>query len=330
MNDNNPDQDLRDLFAETAAGIRPRGTLDDIRTRTEKVDPMTRRWFLPAMTAAAVMTLVIGGSFWFTQRSDDTAAGPAGTPSGSAAPITEQAVPVYYLGAAAQGDRLYREFQKQRVCATAECLATAAARTAVSGAPFDPDYRTPWPAGTDVAAATWDGDVLTVDVTGDDLADRPQGLDEGAAGLAIEQLIYSAQGGLGQGRVPVQLLLNGERTPTVLGVATSEPLAAGDELDVLAPVQISSPTDGQTLPAGTVTVTGVAAAFEATVSWELLVGGDAVVQSGFATAAECCKLAPYEFTVQLEPGRYTLVVHDTDESGLGNPMNQDTKELVVE
>lgn len=318
--------DLKQLFAEATANIRPQGTYDDIRTRTEKVDPMARRWFLPTIAAAAMMALVIGGAFWITRDQNDPAAGPANTPT-----TTERAVPVYYVGAAAQGDRLFREFQKQRVCAGAECLLLASARSAVSGTPQDGDYRNPWPAGTSVASASYDGDVLTVDLTGDQLGELPQGLRGSDGSLAVEQLIYSAQAGLGQGRVPVQLLVDGSRTPTVLGVPTAEPLAAAEELDVLAPVQISSPGDGQAFPAGDVKVTGVAAVFEANVLWELLVGGDAVVKSGFATAAECCKHAPYEFVLEdLEPGTYTLVVHDEDMSGEGRPVNRDTKEIVVE
>jgi hypothetical protein len=99
----------------------------------------------------------------------------------------------------------------------------------------------------------------------------------------------------------------------------------------MAPVQVTSLLNGQTVPAGDLEVEGVAAASEANVQWELLVGGDAVVQSGFATAAECCTLSPYSFTVKdLQPGTYTLVVHDSDESGEGRPTNQDSKEIVVE
>ncbi len=318
--------DLKKLFAEATADIRPQGTYDDIRTRTEKVDPMARRWFLPTIAAAAMTALVIGGAFWITQDRNDPSAGPANTPS-----TTERAVPVYFVGDAAQGDRLFREFQKQQVCAGAECLLEAAATTAVSGTPEDGDYRNPWPAGTGIASASYDGDVLTIDLTGDELDELAPGLSGSDGSLAVEQLIYSAQAGLGQGRVPVQLLVNGARTTTVLGVPTNEPLAAAEELDVLAPVQISTPSDGQVFPAGDVKVTGVAAVFEANVLWELLVGGDAVVKSGFSTAAECCKHAPYEFILEdLEPGTYTLVVHDEDMSGLGNPVNQDTREIVVE
>ena len=77
-------------------------------------------------------------------------------------------------------------------------------------------------------------------------------------------------------------------------------------------------------------VTGLASAFEANVVWELT-QGDRVVRHGFTTAAECCTLSPYSFTVTATPGDYTLVVHDTDESGgEGIGTNQDTKNITVE
>ena len=153
-------------------------------------------------------------------------------------------------------------------------------------------------------------------------------MDAATAELAIQQLVFSAQAGLGEGRVPVQLLLDGQHTNTVLGVPASEPLAAAVEDDVLAPVQITAPEQGGEVPSP-VEVSGRAAAFEANVVWEVLAGGT-VVEEGFATAEEGCTLAPYSFTIDgLEPGSYTLVVHDEDMSGEGGPVNKDTKEFTV-
>lgn len=328
MNDHD---DLRQLFADATSDVRPQGSLDDILDRTKKVDPMTRRWFLPVVAAAAVIGLAIGGAVWLSRDSSPSSSTPppAGSPSGnpSSGTSTVVAVPVYYLGATAHGTRLYREFHRQPVDECANCLLLASADAAVSGTPDDPDYTNSWPAGTKINSATYDGNVLTIDLH---QSDGPVELVDRGAELAIQQLIYSAQAGLGKGRVPVQLLVDGEHVPTILGVPTAEPLAADDELDVLAPVQISSPGNGMKVPAGELKVTGVAAAFEANVVWELMVGGDTVVKNGHATAAECCTLAPYEFTITgLEPGTYTLVVHDEDMSGEGRPVNQDTKEFTV-
>lgn len=338
---NTPDDDLRQLFADATSDIRPQGSLDDILDRTKKVDPMTRRWFLPVVAAAAVIGFVISGAVWIAHDSSSPKNGaPSGPPTTgvtTGVATTERAVPVYFVGDAVQDKRLYREFQKRQVCGGAVCLLEASAKAAVAGSPEDGDYSNPWPEGADVLSAKFDGDMITIDLTGPHTTGNRSGMEGTPASssgisnvISVQQLIYSAQAGLGKGRVPVQLLLDGKHAPVIMGVNTSEPLAAADELDVLAPVQITSPANGATVKAGSVTIEGVAATFEANVVWEILVGGDAVVKNGHTTAAECCKLAPYSFTVDLEPGSYTIVVHDEDMSGSGRPVNQDTKDIVVD
>jgi hypothetical protein len=113
-------------------------------------------------------------------------------------------------------------------------------------------------------------------------------------------------------------------------VPISEPLAQGDAADVLAQVWIVEPADGAEVESGSaVEVSGLAAAFEATVQWELKQGGK-VVADGFTTAEECCTMAPYSFKVTAPPGQYTLVVHDTDPSGgEGFAPWEDTKRVTV-
>ncbi|MFL6022578.1 MAG: Gmad2 immunoglobulin-like domain-containing protein [Marmoricola sp.] len=342
MNDN--DENLRELFADATADIRPHGSLDDILDRSKKVDPMARRWFLPVVAAAAVIGFVIGGAVWLSNDSDSPGGpGPAGGPSGNATEGTgtvTATVPVYFVGATTQGKRLYREFQTEQVCRDADCLLEASARSAVAGTPDDPDYTNPWPAGSTVKSATYDGNVLTVDLHGPQTTADHGGIQGDPANsgggrtspdLAVQQLIYSAQAGLGKGRVPVQLLLDGQKVDSIMGTPAQAPLLASDGDTVLAPVQISSPGNGMTVGTGDLKVTGVASTFEANVVWELLVGGDAVVDQGHTTATECCTLSPYEFTIKdLKPGSYTLVVHDEDMSGEGRAVNQDTKEIVVQ
>lgn len=329
--DSRDDADLRALLHETAEQITPQGTLDEIKERT--MTSNKRRWVLPTLAAAAAMAMVVGGIGWML-RDDDSPSGspgPAQTPSGDAtgAPTVSRAVPVYLVGDAAQGTRLFREFENQDVCTASDCLVKAAVISSIVEASTDPDYRSLWPSGSGLHDIELSDDLITVDLEGN-VHDRPSGMSQDDADLAIQQVIYSAQAAYGKGRVPVQLMLDGGHTDTVLGVPASEPLAAADELDVLAPVQVSTPANGATVKAGAVKVEGLAATFEANVVWEVMVGGDAVVKNGFTTAAECCTLAPYSFTVDLEPGTYTIVVHDTDESGEGRPVNTDTREITVE
>lgn len=336
MNDTPSDADVRHVLHDAVADVQPRGTLDDIRSRTDKVVPM-KRWFLPTIAVAAVMAAVLGGAFWLANDDGQkTAPGPAGPPSSTSDPetpgtspsgaTTHRAVPVYWVGRTAHGDRLFREFQDQQVCDAEDCLLKAAVVTAMSGRPQDADYRAPWPDGTGLGTLTFEGGTLTIGLTGP-VHDRPSGMSASEAELAVEQLIYSAQAGLGKGRVPVQLLLDGKHTDTILGVPASEPLAAGNADDVLSPVQVDTPEDGAVVD-GTFTVSGRAAAFEANVQWELKQGAT-VVKHGFTTAQECCTLSPYSFDVTAPPGDYTLVVHDEDASGEGRPVNQDTKEITV-
>jgi hypothetical protein len=330
----NPDDDVRRALHDAVSDVQPYGTLDDIRSRTDKVVPM-KRWFLPTIAVAAVMAAVVGGAFWLV-NDDDTSGSAGPSPSGpshtASTPATSggtetRAVPVYYVGSTAHGDKLFREFQQKDVCAEVECLLKAAAVAAVNGQPNDPDYRTLWPDGSTVGAVSQDGDTIVVDLAAG-VHDRPSGMSAQDAGLAVQQLVYSAQAAVGQGRLPVQLLVNGQHSDTVLGVPASEPLAADNPDDVLAPVQVDSPADGASV-SGSFTVSGRAATFEANVVWELM-QGSTVVKHGFTTAQECCTLSPYEFKVTAPPGDYTLVVHDTDESGEGRPVNQDTKEITVQ
>jgi hypothetical protein len=234
------------------------------------------------------------------------------------------AVPVYYVGETSRGPRLYREFHRPAGGAPA----AEAVHEAVAGDPQDPDYTTLWPAGSDVQHVELSGDTIVVDLGGAALHDRPAGLTEDQAKMSVEQVIYTAQAAY-QKRAPVRLLLDGQITDTVLGVPTSEPLAQGDADSTLAQVWIIEPAQGATVQSG-FKVSGLAAAFEANVQWELK-QGDTVVKKGFTTARECCTMAPYSFTVKAPPGDYTLVVHDDDASGGEGPAPwQDTKQITVQ
>jgi hypothetical protein len=154
-------------------------------------------------------------------------------------------------------------------------------------------------------------------------------MSEQEAAMAVEQVIYSAQAALQQGRPPVQLMIDGQRTDMVLGVPASEPLAEGDALDVLAQVWVIDPAEGAEVSVP-FEVSGLANAFEANVQWELM-QGDTVVKDGFTTAEEAFTMAPYSFRVKdVPPGDYTLVVHDSDPSGgEGFAPWVDTKNITV-
>lgn len=336
------EQRLRELLNDAVSDVEPRSGLDAIQSRTKVSTMSTRPWFLAAgaavaATAATIAAFAVLGDTQTTSSNPDPVA--SGTPSPNTAsespskdpsPIVEDVtVPVYYLGETGQGPRLYREFHT----VPGGDEPTAAVDQAISRTPDDPDYFTPWPDSASVGRVDSDGEIITIDLQADGgaagLRNRPRGMDESVAAMAIEQVIYTAQAALQEGRPAVQFLINGERTDMVLGVPTSEPLAQGDETSTLALVWIIDPAEGATVSSG-FEVSGIGAFFEANVVWELR-QGNKVVKDGFTTAEECCRMAPYSFTVDAPPGDYTLVVTDSDASGgaEGFPPFQDTKNLTI-
>lgn len=252
---------------------------------------------------------------------------PTAGPDAATSPL-----PVYYVAATGAGPRLFREFHDSPGAADPAGATRTALDDALSGNALDPDYGSSWPGGTTATSATFDdggAGLITVDLSGSgDLGGRPGGLDGAGARAAVQQLVFTAQAGFGS-RAPVRFLLDGASTPTLLGVPTAEPVAAGDLMTEQGTVWVISPQDGDTVD-GSFTVEGRGAFFEATVSWQLLQDGT-TVQEGFSTATECCTLAPYSFTVSdVAPGDYVLRVYDADVSGgEGGPEAQDTKRITV-
>lgn len=347
------DERMRRLLDAAVSDVEPGEALGSIHART-KVSSMQRKrsWILGAGAAVVATAATVAA---VTVLSDSTTPGGGGDPGPAAgtspspreskkaaekpSPTKEpseetaapaaQTVPVYYVGDTSRGVRLYREFHRVDLV-DGDPVSTALAE-AVSTDPTDPDYRTDWPGG--VTAAVVDAppsDVITIDVqtSGEPLRERPGGMSQEEAEIAVEQLIYTAQAAK-QSRDPVQFFLDGGRTDTLLGVPVSEPLSQGDPTDVLAQVWIIEPSEGAavTVP---FEVSGLAAAFEANVQWELM-QGDRVVKRGFTTAEECCTMAPYSFKIKdAPPGEYTLVVHDSDPSGgEGFAPWEDTKRVTV-
>jgi hypothetical protein len=228
-------------------------------------------------------------------------------------------VPVYFLGDTAQGTRLFREFRRYQGVAGWSKLRIAV-NGAILGDTTDPDYRSGFPKGTS-AQVSLGPSTVTVDLRGDDdLTVR-----RADAEITLQAIVHTVDGAL-QASTPVEFEIDGARASTVLGVDTAQPLTRAATDDVQAPVWVVDPSNESTVDSP-FTVTGQAATSEANVQWELK-DGDRAVRRGFTTADECCTTSPYSFTVTAPPGTYTLVVHDTDESG-GGKVNADTKEVTV-
>ena len=347
------DSDLARLLGEAVDDVEPADRLGEIRARTSSPASQRRWWYAggAALAAAAAVTAVaVLGPGTTPTSAPDPAEQPSATPTPSTSPTTDPSpttpttpappvaetvtAAVYYVGDTPRGPRLYREFQA--LSGDGSVPLAPAIRAAVEGDPDDPDYRSPWAGtGATLVGATGDAELVTVDLAGDlagDLRLRPGGLDPAEAALAVEQVVRTAQAGVGSA-APVQLLLDGQRTDQLLGVPVAEALAQGEDLDVLALVSISDPAEGEQVE-GTFTARGRASSFEATVPWEVRDDTGAVVLDGFSTAEGWMeRLYPWEAEVDvsgLEPGRYTFVALTSDPSDgeSGGPMT-DTRTIVV-
>jgi len=292
---------------------------------------------LAALLAASVVVLAGCGTEDEPQASDPNPAEPSSqateepsdSPSASdtatAAPETV-AVPLYFVGTTPTGPRLFREFRNVEADNPVdEALALLAA-----GDALDPDYSTLLPGGTPTlvqAEAGPDGAIgVNVPV---EWAERPDGMSEKEAKLAVQQMVYTVQGGL-QTRAPVEFYSDG-LTP-MFGIDRSW-FKAAPQNDVLAFVNITEPAEGAQV-SGTFTASGVANSFEATVPWEIRDQGGAKVLEGFATADGWGDhLYPWQTQVDvssLGPGTYTFVAMTDDASdGEGAGPTEDTRTIVV-
>lgn len=249
----------------------------------------------------------------------------AGGSSSSAAQVT---VPVYFVGDTPAGPRLYREFHR----VAAGDPVGAALDLAASGDAGDPDYRTLLPDGDFDGTGTTAGDTIEVPLPDDSWTRAPSGLSPTEAVLAIQQLVYTAQGVL-QSRAPVVFTDGDGNATQILGVASEDGFTAAPPLRTLALVNITEPAEGQHV-GDSLTASGVASSFEATVPWEVRDASGDVVLEGAATAEGWMdKLYPWSAEISLadlSPGTYTFVARTDDPSdGEGPGPTQDTRTFVV-
>lgn len=312
---------MRALLEDSVAGVEPRRSLETIRARTSAQRHRRRAGGVMGAVVATAATIAVVAALTHGLGST-TGDSPAASRDRSTAASGPESL-VYFVGETGSGARLFAESHR---ASSAEVALDEAVSDAVAGRATDPDYHSPWPTGTTLERAQLSDGVLSVDLSGP-VAGLPAGTTRADASLALQQLVYTAQNAV-EDTLPVTFLLNGQRTRTLLGEPTDRPLPAAIADDTLASVSVTSPQDGATV-SSPFTVQGRAAAFEGNVQWEL-VQGENELQTGWATAAECCTLSPYSFTVKAPPGDYTLVVHDDDVSdGEGNAPTQDTKQVTV-
>lgn len=325
------DQLIRDLLHEVADDVEPGDRLVEIRGATVPARARRGWWAVGGvgLLAASVVTAVA-----LSTSGTPTSSGPG--PVGSA-PTTadddlpdamDRVVPVYFVGDTPAGPRLFRELRTGPGPMSAETFALDAA---VQGDALDPDYRSPWPAGTSIQQYFFDDDVLRLSLTGD-VGDRPAGMSASDARLSIEQLIRTAQGVFGEGRVPVKLLIDGHPTSEVLGVPASEPLGNAPDLAVLAPVSLSGPSEGQEVDNDEqyLDVRGRASsAGRLTIAIERVDGTGSLGDGTFTGLLRPDRLTDYEASFALsgaEPGDYDVVA---TARGADGAVHTDTRRITV-
>jgi len=302
----------------------------------------TTRLAVLATGAALVLTLAACGQEG-EQAADEPGSADTGTPttapSTSGSPTQDgsdttedpagdtEAAPVYFVGDAPRGPRLYREFHQ----VDAADPAVAAAGLLADGASDDPDYRTLL-SGLEVSAVGAGDGTIEVTASAPGLEQRPSGMSAAEARVAVQSLVYTLQGTLGT-RDPVRFV--GDGAPTrLLGVDVRRPLRAADQLSVLNLVSVTTPAEGEQV-SGTFTAEGLSSSFEATTPWEVRDASGQVVLDGSATAEGWMdRLYPWETEVDvssLPAGDYTFAAMTDDPSGgeEGAGPSEDTRTITV-
>ncbi len=223
----------------------------------------------------------------------------ASTPSPTTAPTERVWVTAYFMVDTRVGLRLARERQS---------LPDGEVSTAVAAmiaGPVDPDYSTPWNPQTEVLSVSQDPGLITVDLSKDALTASIGS--EGAA-LMIQQLVWTATGAAQQPEAGVALLIEGAAPGDLWGaVRWDEPVVRADPLDVRFSFQLDVPAEGEVFPAGMVTISGEAAAYEAHVPWRITADGVEML-SGYTMTSSGSQFAPFQFTVELQPGEYVVAI----------------------
>ncbi len=343
---NDPFDDLvRRALADEADRIEPADALPEIQARVRgQRRPATRRPWVLTVGAAAIGTAAAVGAFTVlddnaqTAGDNQVAGGPGTTTNATGAPsatiptadptseptlapqsptaspkattvpgkpeaVRSAAVPVYWLGekvgttSADPTFRLYRTWT--RIIDGRPAL--EAVRIMTSKNPDDPDYYSAW-RGAEVNSVTRADGVVTVD-----FKQLPQTkLDQAAAAVATQQLVYTVQGALDSPKDRIQVTQQGRTGSLLFGqVDTSEPISRAQASKVQALVWIENPTEGQ-VTKSPITVTGIAAAFEATVNWRATNLKTRATQASFVNTKEGQTFSPFAIPLKLTPGEWRI------------------------
>ena len=367
--DSEHERRLREVLARQADQIHPGDRFADIQARIDPARPARGwLWPVAVAAVVAIIVGVVGipqliarneatstsaeapADAQTTDAQTTAAPGPAVTSSAvpqdsgsptasssgstaSASATSTDAYAIYYLGASLQrketGEgssavRIYREFHRLPA-ATSRLDKVAAAVTAMATIrPDDPDYQTAWSTiGTVEVSATDGGLLVNLDADG-----FPAALSNSfTAAQTLQQLVWTATAAYGDS-VPVTVVVGGGTNVSWGKDMFGQPLTR--DVSLRSPVWITDPVTAQTDQAGRVTVIGESTSFEGTVGYQIrdTRTGDVVVDGSTQGGANG-DFAPFEFTVDLAAGSYTVIVYAPDASG-ANPLGEgDSKTWTV-
>jgi hypothetical protein len=195
-------------------------------------------------------------------------------------------------------------------------VARAAMELLVANDPGDPGLTSLTGEGVELLGVDIDGDVLTVDLSGE-LRNARGGLEEEEA--LAQQLAHTAAQFDGVARV--RLLVDGGEISDLWGnIDWAQPMEP--DPFALAPITIDTHTWGEQVPVGEITVGGEANTFEATVQLRLLGPDGDVIEETFTTATSGSgERGRWEHTFFLEgAATWTIEAEEPDPSdGEGRP-----------
>jgi len=222
----------------------------------------------------------------------------------SSAPST-YAVSVYYVDKRKDPEQLL--FREQTVAPTSpqHTFVKDAVTAMLSTPAHDPDYTSYWPAGTTVNAVNITGETTAVVDLSAQAANGPAG--KGA--ISAEQLLYTiiASAPKIDG---LQLRINGTPVTSLWGSPLAATVAPQPPWQVLGHVWITSPQQDETV-ASSVTISGEASVFEATVSYQILRNGGVLKHGSTNATIGAPDRGTWSVTVSgLAPGPYTVRAYE--------------------
>ena len=209
---------------------------------------------------------------------------------------------------------------------SAEELASILFTLQLGAVPTDPDLSTSVPRGAELLGVSISDSVLTIDVSG--ALASASGSSSQETTLA-EQLAHTATNVPGVSALA--LTVDGTPVSELWGHLDWSAPIEPDPFS-LSPITIVGPAHGETVPAGTVVVTGLATVFEATLLVRLLDASGAVVpvEPGFVTASEGGPgRGDWTWEIELAPGTWTIEAEAPDMSDGEGPPPFVTRRTVV-